>query len=109
MIPFCSSSGKLHPAASASLDVDAPSHRGDMGWVNSVGVSPVILGRGHLAVVELVSHVAVEEHYAVKTVAKQRFLEVMKQRLLGFSPDTKLDASHLAASTDKSYARMLGK
>ena len=71
MIPFCSSSGKLHPAASASLDVDAPSHRGKMDSVNYRGVAPVILGRGHFAVVELVSHAATEEHYALKTVAKK--------------------------------------
>ena len=64
MIPFCSSSGELHPAALASLDVDAPSQRSEMDSVNSPGVAPVILGRCHFAVVELVSHAAVKENYA---------------------------------------------
>ena len=106
LIPFGSSSGKLHPAASASLDVDAPSHRGKMDSVNSAGVAPVILGRGHFAVVELVSHAAVEEHYALKTVAKQRFLEVMKQRSSSISVRT--ESLMLRILQHRRIIRMLG-
>ena len=96
----------MHPAASASLDVEAPPHRGKMDWVNSVGVAPAILGRGHFAVVELVSHAAVEEHYALKTVAKQRFLEVMKQRSSSISVRT--ESLMLRILQHRRIIRMLG-
>ena len=73
---------------------------------NLAGVTTKVLGRGHLGVVELVSHVAVEEHYDLKTVAKQRFLEVMKQRSSAISVRT--ESLMLRILQHRRIIRMLG-